>query len=165
MEAPTRTQTEPGKVMGTVDYMSPEQVRGQEADHRSDIFAVGMILYEMLAGRRAFQGQSAVEAMNAILKEEPPDLLEINDKISPGLARVVNHCLEKNPALKYLFEQADFEKVDYVFGGSIRGSNRPFNVTKAEQRGICSWASGEALPQRSPGCQAAVRPPRRSATR
>jgi len=97
METPTRTQTEPGKVMGTVDYMSPEQARGQEADQRSDIFTIGVILYEMLAGRRAFQGQSAVEAMNAILKEEPPDLVEINGKVSPGLARVVNHCLEKNP--------------------------------------------------------------------
>ena len=73
---------------------------------------------------------------------KPPETLL--EGIAEGFG---GHCLEKNPALKYLFEQADFEKVDYVFGGSIRGSNRPFNVTKAESRGICSWASGEALPQ------------------
>src|SRR5262245_11218930 len=59
--------TDPGKVMGTVGYMAPEQVRGQETDHRTDIFAVGVVLYEMLAGKRAFAGQSAVETMNAIL--------------------------------------------------------------------------------------------------
>ena len=64
--------------MGTVGYMSPEQVRGQEADHRSDIFAFGVILYEMLSGRRAFTGESVVEVMSAILKEEPPELSETN---------------------------------------------------------------------------------------
>jgi serine/threonine protein kinase len=93
--------TDPGKVMGTVGYMAPEQVRGQEADYRSDIFAVGVILYEMLSGKRAFARQSAVETMNAILKEEPPDLEEAGGRISPGIARVVNHCLEKNPEQRF----------------------------------------------------------------
>src|SRR5262249_37187136 len=74
-DAPTQKKiTEPGVVMGTVGYMSPEQVRGQETDHRSDIFAFGVILYEMLSGQRAFRGASAIEVMNAILKEEPPEL-------------------------------------------------------------------------------------------
>ena len=59
-------------MLGTVGYMSPEQVRGDAADHRSDIFSFGAVLYEMLTGQRAFQGRSAVETMNAILKEEPP---------------------------------------------------------------------------------------------
>jgi serine/threonine protein kinase len=67
-------QTEPGLVMGTVGYMSPEQVRGKEADPRSDIFSYGVILYEMLSGHRAFHGDTAVETMTAILKQEPPDL-------------------------------------------------------------------------------------------
>ncbi|MGH9768297.1 MAG: serine/threonine protein kinase, partial [Blastocatellia bacterium] len=66
--------TDPGVVMGTVGYMSPEQVRAEDVDHRLDIFAFGAILYEMLSGRRAFQGNSAVEVMNAILKEEPPEI-------------------------------------------------------------------------------------------
>ena len=62
--------------MGTVGYMSPEQVRGLPADARSDIFSFGAVLYEMVSGRRAFKGDSAAETMHAILKEEPPDLLE-----------------------------------------------------------------------------------------
>lgn len=87
--------------MGTVGYMSPEQVRGQETDHRSDIFSFGLILYEMLAGRRAFQGESFAETMAAIVKEEPPDLTEANPKIPPQLERLVGRCLEKSPARRF----------------------------------------------------------------
>jgi serine/threonine-protein kinase len=95
-------ETEPGVVMGTVGYMSPEQVRGQPADHRSDIFAFGAVLYELLAGRRAFQGQSAADTMSAILKEDPPPLVVLNPGVSPALERwVVRHCLEKNPAERF----------------------------------------------------------------
>src|SRR5262249_27766953 len=93
--------TEPGVVMGTVGYMSPEQVKGQPADHRSDIFSFGAILYEMLSGRRAFRGDSAVETMSAILKEEPPDLSDTNRNVAPGLERTVQHCLEKSPAQRF----------------------------------------------------------------
>src|SRR5262245_30265793 len=88
--------TTPGVVMGTVGYMSPEQVRGDEVDHRSDIFAFGAILYEMLTRRRAFQGDSAVEVMNAILKEEPPEISEPTREFIPALVQVVRHCLEKS---------------------------------------------------------------------
>ena len=99
---PTASQgTEPGVVMGTAGYMSPEQVKGQPADQRSDIFAFGAILYEMLTGRRAFRGDSAVETMSAILKEDPPDLTETNKNLSPGLERLVRHCLEKAPAQRF----------------------------------------------------------------
>ncbi len=95
-EVPTATAgTEPGLVMGTVGYMSPEQVRGQAVDHRSDIFAFGAILYETLAGRRAFRGDSAVETMNAILKEDPLELSETSRSVPPALERIVRRCLEK----------------------------------------------------------------------
>ncbi len=101
-QAPTQKKiTDPGTVMGTVGYMSPEQVRGQEADHRADIFSFGVILYEMLSGRRAFSGDSAVEVMNAILKEEPPELGESNAKISPALDKIVRRCLEKKPERRF----------------------------------------------------------------
>ncbi len=93
--------TNPGTVMGTVGYMSPEQVRGQEADHRSDIFSFGVILYEMLAGRRAFQGESSAETMAAIVKEEPPEISAANPQIPPQLERIVNRCLEKQPARRF----------------------------------------------------------------
>ena len=101
-EIPTRrVETNPGMVMGTVGYMSPEQVRGIPVDHRSDIFSFGAILYEMLSGRRAFHGESAADAMSAILKEDPPDLSETNHNISPLLERLVNHCLEKHPESRF----------------------------------------------------------------
>ncbi|MCA1602594.1 MAG: protein kinase, partial [Acidobacteria bacterium] len=101
-DIPTRrVDTDPGVVMGTVGYMSPEQVRGRAVDHRSDIFSFGAILYEMLSGRRAFHGESAADTMSAILKEDPPDLSETNHNISPALERLVNHCLEKNPEQRF----------------------------------------------------------------
>jgi len=93
--------THAGTVMGTVGYMSPEQVRGQSADHRSDIFSFGAILHEMMAGRRAFTGGSAVETMNAILKEEPDDLLAANPKVTPALDRIVRRCLDKRPQHRF----------------------------------------------------------------
>src|SRR5207247_7306620 len=101
-DIPTRrVNTDPGVVMGTVGYMSPEQVRGQAVDHRSDIFSFGAILYEMLSGRRAFHGESPADTMSAILKEDPPDLSDTNQNVSPALERLVNHCLEKNPEARF----------------------------------------------------------------
>jgi serine/threonine protein kinase len=93
--------TTPGIVMGTVGYMSPEQVRGHETDGRSDIFSLGVILHEMLSGRRTFSGDSAIEIMNAILTEDPPDLSETDMKIAPVLARTVRRCLEKKPEQRF----------------------------------------------------------------
>ena len=101
-EIDTRKQiTDPGTVMGTVGYMSPEQVRGHEADHRSDIFSFGSILYEMLAGQRAFRRDTMAETMTAILKEEPPELSETNAKISLPLEKIVRRCLEKKPERRF----------------------------------------------------------------
>jgi serine/threonine protein kinase len=101
-DIPTRrVNTDPGVVIGTVGYMSPEQVRGKGVDHRSDIFSFGAILYEMLSGRRAFHGESAADTLSAILKEDPPDLSETNHNVSPALERLVNHCLEKNPEERF----------------------------------------------------------------
>jgi eukaryotic-like serine/threonine-protein kinase len=94
-------QTEPGMLIGTVGYMSPEQVKGQAADHRSDLFSFGAILYEMLVGKRAFDGGTAVEAMNAILKEDPPESTGTNRSVPLLLDRIVYRCLEKNPEERF----------------------------------------------------------------
>src|SRR5689334_9278028 len=93
--------TEPGVVLGTMGYMSPEQVRGKAADRRSDLFAFGTILYEMLAGQRAFRGDTAADTITAILTKEPADLSQTNKDIHPGLDRIVRHCLEKNPEERF----------------------------------------------------------------
>ena len=90
-------ETNPGAVLGTAAYMSPEQVRGKPVDQRSDIFSFGCVLYEMLGGRIAFQRNSSVETMNAILKEHPPDLVVGDGGLPPALDRLVQHCLEKSP--------------------------------------------------------------------
>jgi eukaryotic-like serine/threonine-protein kinase len=100
--APTFTEgTEAGAVMGTVGYMAPEQVRGQTADHRADIFAFGAILYEMLAGKRAFQKPTSPETMTAILNEDPPGISQVTPNLPPALQRVVHRCLEKNPEQRF----------------------------------------------------------------
>ncbi|MGH9383613.1 MAG: protein kinase domain-containing protein [Vicinamibacterales bacterium] len=95
LDAPTRTAS--GIAVGTPAYMSPEQLRGARVDHRADIFALGAVMYEMLAGRRAFVRDTSVETMNAILKEEPPPL----SGASPQIEQIVRHCLEKDPADRY----------------------------------------------------------------
>jgi serine/threonine protein kinase/sugar lactone lactonase YvrE len=93
--------TDPGLVLGTVGYMAPEQVRGLATDARTDVFAFGAVLYEMLSGRRAFKGDTAADTMTAILKEDPPELIGSRPDLSPGLDRIVRHCLEKNPAERF----------------------------------------------------------------
>jgi len=103
-ESPTMTvptPTTPGTIMGTVGYMSPEQVRGQTVDHRSDIFSFGAVLYEMVSGKRTFSGESSVETMNAILKEDVPELYGSGGHVSPGLDRIIRRCLEKKPERRF----------------------------------------------------------------
>jgi len=100
-DATRRAITNPGVIMGTVGYMSPEQVRGHATDHRSDIFSFGTILHEMITGRRAFQHETMAETMSAILKEEPEELTESNPNISPALERIVRRCLEKKPDRRF----------------------------------------------------------------
>ena len=100
--SPTAAQaTEPGTVLGTVGYMAPEQLRGHPADARSDIFSFGAVLYEMCSGRRPFKGDTVIETMNAILKEDPPELSEGGHAVAASVERIVRHCLEKNPGERF----------------------------------------------------------------
>ncbi len=134
--ATMQVNTEPGQVMGTVGYMSPEQVRGKTADHRSDIFAFGAILYEMLSGQAAFRGESAADTMSAILKEEPTELSEVARNVPPALERMVRHCLEKNPVQR--FQSAG----DLAFG--LEALTDSSAVSRTSAQAAISPAAGES---------------------
>jgi eukaryotic-like serine/threonine-protein kinase len=135
--ATLESQTEPGVVMGTVGYMSPEQVKGLAADHRSDLFSFGAILYEMLARKRAFHGDSSVETMSAILKHDPPELTETNRSVPPALGRIVRHCLEKTPEER--FQSA--RDVGFALGAlSDSSSSATGAVAVGTRRAWRSWA-------------------------
>jgi len=117
--------TSPGVVLGTVGYMSPEQVRGEPADHRSDIFALGAILYEMVTGKRAFRKDTSWETMTAILNEDPPELSG-GKPLPPSLERLVRRCLEKKPLQR--FQSAR----DLAFGlEGVSGSTTAASATTA----------------------------------
>jgi Tol biopolymer transport system component len=100
-ELQTMAATEAGMVLGTVGYMAPEQVRGEPADPRTDLFALGAVLYELVSGRRAFERPTAAETMTAILREDPPELTAQTAGLPPALDRVVRHALEKNPSERF----------------------------------------------------------------
>jgi len=137
---PTMLHTSPGTVLGTVGYMSPEQVRGELVDHRSDIFAFGVVLYEMLTGRRAFQGATQADTMSAILKEDPPGLViaASGSSPSPALQRIVQHCLEKKPAERFR-DAHDLAFALQAFSGSAVASGSLVAVT---HKGWRPWLAG-----------------------
>jgi len=97
---PTELTAE-GMVMGTAPYMSPEQVEGREMDYRTDIFSLGIVLYEMATGKRPFAGDTAAALISSILRDEPPTVTEINESLPRHLARIIQHCLEKDPEARY----------------------------------------------------------------
>jgi len=123
--------TDEGMVLGTAGYMSPEQVRGQAADPRSDLFSFGVVLYEMVCGKRAFAGASSVEVMNAILKDDPADLPA---SVPTALNRIVRRCLEKEPARR--FQSA----ADLAFALQPSSPSSP-RVTAPQRRTKQKWAA------------------------
>jgi dipeptidyl aminopeptidase/acylaminoacyl peptidase len=137
--APTlNSPTEPGTVLGTVGYMAPEQVRGTVVDWRADIFSFGAVLYEMVAGQRAFQRETAAETMTAILREEPPEMP--SDRAIPSAVdRIVRHCLEKKPEAR--FRSAH----DLAFAlGTVAGStasSQPSGVVPPSARWPTRWSA------------------------
>ena len=101
-ELPTEAQTREGVVMGTVPYMSPEQVSGRPVDHRTDIFSLGVVLYEMASGRRPFEGRSTAEVLaSAILRDTPPALTTLRARLPEELIQIVTRCLEKDPGARF----------------------------------------------------------------
>ncbi len=94
-------QSLPGTILGTIGYMAPEQVRGKPADHRSDIFTFGTILYEMLTAKKAFHGETQADTLGAILHQDPPDLSGTVPGLQPGLQKIISRCLEKSPEERF----------------------------------------------------------------
>jgi serine/threonine protein kinase/tetratricopeptide (TPR) repeat protein len=121
--------TQPGTVMGTVGYMSPEQVRGEVADARSDLFSLGAVLFEMLAGRRAFRRDTAAETLTAILREDLPEISGSGSRIPPALAAVVRGCLEKDPGRRLPSAEALVLRLREVIE-----SSRPSGATRARRK-------------------------------
>ena len=141
--SPTRTRgTDAGTVLGTVGYMSPEQVKGQPADARSDIFSFGAVLYEMLTGRRAFKRDTSAETMTAILKEDPPELMSASGALPAGLERIVRHCLEKQPAERFQSARDLAFDLEAAFGSAPSG---PAGRETAAPRATRWWPMAAAL--------------------
>lgn len=132
--------TSEGLMFGTVGYMSPEQVVGKPADARSDIFAFGVVLYEMLSGRRAFERGSTFETLSATLKEDPPELMAPGSTIPPTLQHLVAHCLEKEPARRFQNLQDAVYDLEAVLAGSPVSVNRPPNLLPTPGRRLRAWA-------------------------
>jgi hypothetical protein len=120
LESPTvAPATTPGTVLGTVGYMSPEQVRGEPTDHRTDIFSLGCVLYEMLTGHRAYRRDTAADTMSAILRDDPPDPGTFNVNVPPAVLRTLRRCLEKRPEER--FESA--RDLAFALESSVDGSS------------------------------------------
>ncbi|MEA2164967.1 MAG: eukaryotic-like serine/threonine-protein kinase [Thermoanaerobaculia bacterium] len=137
--------TAPGTVMGTAGYMSPEQVLALDIDHRSDIFSFGAILYEMLSGHRAFKRDSSVETMNAILKEDPPELSITGAHVSPAIDRIIRRCLEKNAAARFQNARDLSFALDGLSGTSASQALAGTAATRSPRRSILIASAGAAL--------------------
>ncbi len=124
----TSLPTEAGVVLGTAGYMSPEQVRGTAVDSRTDIFAFGAVLYEMLSGQRAFRRDTSAETMTAILKEGPPELSELAPGLSPGFERIVRRCLEKPPEQRFQSAKDLAFALEALTGSSSKASGTAANA-------------------------------------
>jgi len=171
-QSPTvAASTEPGTVMGTVGYMSPEQVRGRQANLRSDIFSFGAVLYEMLSGQRPFRGESAAETMAAIAQKDPPDLAESTGRFSPPIERILRHCLEKRPEDRFDTARDLAFALETVAGGAIPSSSaapvpsfsrpvsaRPFVVVGVLALLAAAFVAGRLWRRGSPASERSPRP-------
>jgi len=142
---PTVTQrTGPGTVLGTVGYMAPEQVRAEQADSRTDIFALGTVLYEVVTGKRAFDRETAPETMTAILREEPPEPADLDVVVPTDLERVIRRCLEKRPEERYQSARDlsfHLEALARASGSTSGMAERPITLPRSRRVSVLVTAS------------------------
>lgn len=141
------TVTKAGAVVGTVAYMSPEQLRGKAVDHRSDIFSVGAILYEMLTGRRPFRGETEVDTITAVLREDPPELSPEQANVPESVQLIVRHCLEKEPENRFQSARDLAFALETLADGTgtkpmrVRGSRTPLRMVPWAIAAVCLIAA------------------------
>jgi hypothetical protein len=143
--ADTAVGTDPGVVMGTAGYMAPEQVRAHAVDARTDLFALGVVLHEMLSGRRLFHRETAAESMTAILRDDPPELVGARAEISPAVDRIVRHCLEKNPAERFQTARDVAFALESLSGSGSSRPSEPAPAAAAAGRGRWLWPAAATL--------------------
>ena len=162
--------TEPGMVLGTVGYMSPEQVRGELVDQRSDIFSLGAIFYEMLTGNRAFKRNSAIETLGAILKDDPPDLIEVLPNVPQSVERLVRRCLEKDRDLRFQsardlgFHLETLSSMSQA-SSTLSGVARPASTSEATSMRTAPGSPAARTPPAAPTVRTAALPPPTAARR
>ena len=135
-ELPTVPATGDEHIVGTVTYMSPEQAEGKKVDHRSDIFSIGIVLYEMATGQRPFQGETATAVLSSILKDTPASVTEVNPSLPPGLARIIRRCVAKDPERRYqtakdIRNELEELKQDVDSGDALVGTAPPIHAARS----------------------------------
>jgi Tol biopolymer transport system component len=149
-EGPTATATVEGRVLGTIAYMSPEQARGEAADARSDLFAAGIVLYEMATGVRPFAGNTQITLLSSILKDEPLDPTRRNRALPPGFARVIRRCLAKDPEQRYQSALDLRNDLEELRGQASRRSSRGLGTLMLAAVAVVAFAAGNRIHRRAP---------------
>ncbi len=151
MDQATQTGTEAGMILGTPYCMSPEQARGQPVDHRSDIFSLGVMLFQMATGTRPFQGASAIELLSAVLKDPAPSLGDLRPELPRHLGRIVERCLEKAPIDRYQTSRDVYNELRGLWKETAPGPATGLSSRPATQDGtVTPWAAWRAWVRRHP---------------
>ena len=133
--------TAQGTILGTFQYMAPEQIEGLEADARTDIFAFGALLFEMLTGRTAFEGKTRASLLGAILKDEPPAVSRVRPVAPPALDRIISTCLAKDPDDRYQSARDLLRDLKWVASGAIEVAQAPtMTLTRPIATGSRGWS-------------------------
>jgi serine/threonine-protein kinase len=132
-QEPTEAQaTQEGRILGTPEYMSPEQAKGKSVDHRTDIFSFGVVLYEMLTGQKAFKGETALDVMIALSRDQPTPPSKLNAAVTPEIERVVARCLAKSPAERYATARDLLSAIEGIASSTASGHDA---ITKSSRQG------------------------------